>query len=212
MSVVSLSMLSVILFSMTDGWIGLSSKLIYALWISLSLSSICVMNFILSSRDSTYILSSVVRSYSIIFKSRISKSSCNSSSLLSYFSRRLSSYRLLSSAKSKSWLRLVSASWSYNELYCKIITYQFYLSLEVLWFQIISNFHIFEVHLHILVFFELLKTICSFVCCLVHSLWKHPFKMIKFNRHLMKAIHVKSLFFLSDELLTFELFVLIPSA
>jgi hypothetical protein len=67
-----------------------ASCCIWVLCISLSLSSMLVMNLIFSSTDSILILSplgkSKSRSYSIILRSRISKSSCNSSSLLSYFS------------------------------------------------------------------------------------------------------------------------------
>lgn len=67
-----------------------ASCYIWVLCISLSLSSMLVMNLIFSSTDSILILSplgkSKSRSYSMILRSRISKSSCNSSSLLSYFS------------------------------------------------------------------------------------------------------------------------------
>ena len=67
-----------------------ASCCIWVLCISLSLSSMLVMNLIFSSTDSILILSplgkSKSRSYSMSVRSRISKSSCNSSSLLSYFS------------------------------------------------------------------------------------------------------------------------------
>jgi hypothetical protein len=115
-----LSMLVIFsLFLFTCIFLSLASSYFCVLCISLSLSSMLVMNFILSSIDSILILSPLGRSrslsYSIIFRSRISKSSCNSSNLLSYFSSKESNYLLLSSAKSKSELRFVNVSCNYTK-------------------------------------------------------------------------------------------------
>lgn len=85
-------------------------------YISLSLLRTCIKNLTLSSIDSILIFGLSprwTRSYSNIFISFSSLSSWSSSNLLSYFSKRLRSYRLLSSAYSTSTFLRVSASSSY---------------------------------------------------------------------------------------------------
>lgn len=75
---------------------------------------------------------------------------------------------MLSSAKSKSELRLVSVSCNYNKVFVRK-SYQLDLGAKMLGFDVMSNSKVLNLHLEVLVLLKLIEAISTFKHALVHD-------------------------------------------